>query len=756
MSAVKQSLSSRVLSGPLVRLAAALAIALPLVACGGGSDGQIAQTESAPMSVANAAEVSVARVAANTVMELPSTSALATPVSAPAPSGSTETPVQAPAPAPVGNKEADTGTAQAQGSGNAPTHATEIGMNLPQLSYWDRSFAMADVVRQSSFTNIAAPEGATQDPDGSPRGDFNLFFTSTAVAAGTYKLAFTGRATLRVIANPAGKIENQHYDATTNRTTADLVLPGGSTGNSWMEFRTTRRSASSIGNDGVTDIHLWRPGYPTDGSVVFTTEFIEAMRKVQVLRAMDTTNTNGNATVHWSERTLPNFLGRAQEKGQSWEMLIQLANATGRDLWINVPVKVDDDYITKLAQLFRYGSDGEQPYTSTRADPVYPPLRSDLKLYVEYGNEIWNWGSGFYNYGWVVAMSEAAETPFVEFIARRSAFISQTFRSVWGDEAMMTQVRPIFSNQFGNGYSRLGATLRWVENTYGVGSASKIWWGGGGATYYDSTVAASDTQPATMQAYFEGLPSASYADKIKVDAVLLKAYGLRFIAYEGGPQPGVGKDASVANTYNTDPRMPERMAVAYDIFRANGGDMQVYYNYSSMGAPWWFIDGTKQLTVADTTSPKMRFLDTLATRPVASVTLGTSVPGTVYLRDSDAAVQAYAGGSSTWGYSGTAYQLNELKGSVNNEMLMVPVRTTAGGRYSVALTTLDANTSSRLELFVNGTPAGEFIPGTSSPAKTPALSNAVTVDLPQGLSVIRLRARTGSTWVRDIVVQATN
>src|SRR5690606_680650 len=184
--------------------------------------------------------------------------------------------------------------------------------------------------------------------------DFRLIFNSATIGAGTYKLGYSGQAQLTLGGVTGGSVQNQRYDAATNRSTADIVLPQDTTGNTWITFENTRRSAASSTADGVTHIQMWRPGYPTDGSVVFTSEFIEAMRKVQILRAMDTTSTNTNPTARWSERTRPSFIGMTEDKGQSWEMLAQLANATGRDLWINVPVKADDDFILKMAQLFRY------------------------------------------------------------------------------------------------------------------------------------------------------------------------------------------------------------------------------------------------------------------------------------------------------------------------------------------------------------------------------------------------------------------
>ncbi|WP_211236124.1 hypothetical protein, partial [Comamonas badia] len=253
------------------------------------------------------------------------------------------------------------------GNGDAPpppplpeltTQAASIGMNLPMLSYWDRSFAMADVVRQAQFRDMGWGTDVAPDTTGAPGHDFRLMFNSRTIGAGTYKLIFTGKADLSLGGVAGGQVRNQAYDATSNRSTADVVLPQDVTGNTWLTFENTRRTAASTGADGVTQVHLWRPGYATDGSVLFTSEFITAMRKVQILRAMDMTSTNTNPTAHWSERTRPDFIGMTEAKGQSWELLVQLANATGRDLWINVPVKADDDYIAKLAQLFRYGSDG--------------------------------------------------------------------------------------------------------------------------------------------------------------------------------------------------------------------------------------------------------------------------------------------------------------------------------------------------------------------------------------------------------------
>ena len=79
-----------------------------------------------------------------------------------------------------------------------------------------------------------------------------------------------------------------------------------------------------------------------------------------------------------------------QGKGGPWEHLILLANLTKKDAWINIPAKATDAYVRNVANMFKYGSDGVNPYTTTQKNPIYPPLAPGLHVYVEYSNEVWN------------------------------------------------------------------------------------------------------------------------------------------------------------------------------------------------------------------------------------------------------------------------------------------------------------------------------------------------------------------------------
>ena len=100
-------------------------------------------------------------------------------------------------------------------------------------------------------------------------------------------------------------------------------------------------------------------------------------------------STNGR----WTYRTPPNYRkfdwgGFFDENshGEQWEYLIMMANETGRDLYLCLPIAADADYATHLAHLLQFGADATgTPYTAPHAHPAFPPLNSNLRVYLELG-----------------------------------------------------------------------------------------------------------------------------------------------------------------------------------------------------------------------------------------------------------------------------------------------------------------------------------------------------------------------------------
>lgn len=667
---------------------------------------------------------------------------------------------------------------------NAPSNQSPIvtpssqrvGIGIGGLSYYDRSFAMADVGRQAQLRGLDWSNDVGADANGDPGRDFQLIYSSTKIASGTYKLVFNGRAT--VTAGGSGSIQNANYDVATNTSKADLMLSGDPSGNVWLVFKDTMRTSASTKGDGVSGIRLWRPGYASDGSALFTNEFLNAMRKFKLIRGMDFVSANTNPQKSWSERTRPNFFGFTGDNGQSWELLIALANATDRDVWLNVPVRAEDDYILKLAQLVKYGSDGNLPYTSAQANPAYAPLKPGLRVYLEYGNEVWNSGPGFKGFGWALALAngvrgdtthpiafDGAQTDqyfaLRRWIAYRSSTISQAFRDVFGDGAMMTTVRPILASQSGNANSYLSTGLAWAQAFYGqvrtsgalnavVRKPADIWYGGGGAAYYDAASAPLDTSAATLEAYFSSLPTPTFASVSATDAIWTHAYGLKYIAYEGGPGPGGNSlggasGGTIAPVFNNDPRMKDRMLLAQDIWDQAGGDEMVYYVYSS-SAPWSFTNELSLQTVSDTTSVKLQAVDAINAKSKPAPTLGKLAPASIYLKDP--AVQAIGVDATSSNLNGTVYLLRPG----NNHYILLPLRVATAGTYQISANVV-SKAPGTVALFANGNASGTLTIANASETAVP--SSKAAVSLPAGLSVLRLDSPKGAAdiLVRDVVVE---
>jgi hypothetical protein len=674
---------------------------------------------------------------------------------------------------------ARTELAQALAPGVATVTANRVGVGIAGLSYYDRSFAMADIGRQSQVRGWDWSYNVVTDSLGNPGQDFQLIYSATKIAAGTYKLAFNGRAT--VSAGGAGSVQNATYDSAKNLTTADIVLPTDRSGNVWLGFKNTYKSNSSVTSDGISNIQMMRPGYTLNGPAVFTKEFIAAMQGFKIIRGMDFTNTNGNPQQRWDVRTKPGYFGATGSNGQSWELMIALANAAGRDIWLNVPARADDDYIRKLAQLVKFGSDGTLPYSSARTNPVHAPLNSGLKVYVEYGNEIWNSGPGFQGFGWAlqlaktymgdithpIAFDGAQTDQYValrRWIAYRSSYISLAFREVFGDNAMMYTVRPILASQVGNGNSYLSTGLAWAQSYYGkvrnaaplnavVRLPSDIWYGGGGAAYYDSSINPSDATSETLDAYFANLPTPSFARSSIVDSIWTHAYGLKYVAYEGGPGPGgsaLGSvtGAAISPMFNNDPRMKSSMLLAQDIWDQAGGDELVYYVYSGP-APWSFTNDLLPQVVSDTGSVKLQAIAAINAKTRPQTTLGNVVPGIVRLKDPSS--NTIGADDAPWAFNNSTYL---LRPTAPRSYVLVPIRIATAGTYQISLQLGKNVSAGSVALHANGVNKGE-IALFQDPANPNASGSKLSVALPAGLSVLRLDTPKGSQdiFVKDVIVQ---
>jgi hypothetical protein len=371
------------------------------------------------------------------------------------------------------------------------------------------------------------PKVAT-DALGWPLADAGHIFWSNrdpSKTGGTYLLQFTGRAevsgwfgrgTFIVDGIDIGNLlpAGAGYDAGTNTTTAQIILEG--TDLFGMNFIHTQRTPEDAEGTGITNVQLLRPIAPDSEThyqpgELFDVDVKDAYGRFTTIRYL---TANFNPETEWTDRKLPAAMRAAWgDRAAVWEYEVMMANETGKDLYITLPVLSSPEYIQNLALLIRYGSDGVNPYTEPVADPAYPGLNPNLRVYVEWGNEFWNWA--FSQGGWAADAGRAAvlnNTPegqivnfdglrpggdFRRWAALRTVEASKIFRSVWGDEAMGDRVRVLLEYQYNNQQSTAVGTLKFIDSYYNNGDGiehvpdphpiSYYIWGAGGAAYFGAS-----------------------------------------------------------------------------------------------------------------------------------------------------------------------------------------------------------------------------------------------------------------------------
>jgi hypothetical protein len=651
--------------------------------------------------------------------------------------------------------------------------APTIGIGIGALSYYDSAYACTDMTREGSYLTQSYSTALAVDANREPTQDFLVIYgcATMQMGVGVYKVSFTGIANL--LSAGGGVLSNQVYNGGTNTTTVDLTFSAVTTAATALLFSNTQRTGASATGTGVTGITMYRPGYSA-ASGMFTTEFIQAMHKVDILRTMDLTKTNNNSDTVWADRPLPAWKGVSDGK-LSWEHCVTLANTCQRDLWINVPAKADDTYIANLANLFKYGSDGVNPYTSVQSNPIYPPLNSNLAIYLEYGNETWNSGAAFYCYGWTFTLANAyigtthpvnydgqmadVSSQYViryRWHAFRSAQISLAFRAVFGDAAMLSQVRPVLESQQGNGNQILSIMLAFLEGLYSTARGATtppiaqshlvgdLFYGGGGSAYYGSTFYPTANDETTKAAFFAGFPSPTSIPNFKLDKILTKAYGLKQVAYEGGTNGCEGGNTAYSPEYNQDPRTGQVMRLVQQLWDQVGGDELVYYSYAGAGTNWAFINTVNRTTVSDTGAVKIQALDAIKATSKPAPTFGTLAPCNAALRALPAS-DIYASNPFNGDYDNATYRL------VTNSFAMVPFRSVGVGNYTLTLTVYASSGSCSVRVYVNGVSAG-LISIPDANIHTSRQTTSLPVTLPDGVSVVRVMLITGAVFLSNIIL----
>ena len=412
--------------------------------------------------------------------------------------------------------------------------------------------------------------------------------------SGAWSLSFEGRAEVGVPSGGAS-LESLEYDGDANLTRARVIVQPD-TGLLILSFRNTRRTPSSEPNSGIRSLHFIRPGYAPESKQIFTDAFLRSFAPFRMLRYMDFTATNSvtpSATpadqLEWSDRHVPSDATQqsyGRKVGVAWEYAVLLANQTGTDLWINIPVSASTDYIRQLARL------------------VAGRLNPGLRIYIEHGNEVWNsLFANSYNYNRNAAVAEVAaggsnlnndnlppDSNAAVFARRRHLRrvidAVRVFREEMGakdspGDLDNWRVRGVFA-WWTIRPDEYRQTLNWARSTFG--ELNQHLYGIASTHYYNVSRATSTDSPERLVEVM----TASSDGGVATDSTLRQIasdFGVRHTIYEGGPDVGGGSTTNVGNRILAN-RLPSMKGLVVRDIKTNWFDRGGYeYSYFSHCGP---------------------------------------------------------------------------------------------------------------------------------------------------------------------------
>ncbi|XP_048728600.2 uncharacterized protein LOC125646397 [Ostrea edulis] len=148
--------------------------------------------------------------------------------------------------------------------------------------------------------------------------------------------------------------------------------------------------------------------------------FLESLARYSEFRYMDFLHTNAHTPepTTWKARKTTADHTQGGSDGGALEYAILLSNQMGASPWFNMPHAADDDFIMKFAT------------------QVKQSLRPDLRVYVEYSNEVWNGIFRQNHYatekGLSLGLDTAAWKAGFKYYNKRSHEMGQIWKSVYG------------------------------------------------------------------------------------------------------------------------------------------------------------------------------------------------------------------------------------------------------------------------------------------------------------------------------------
>lgn len=336
-------------------------------------------------------------------------------------------------------------------------------------------------------------------------------------------------------------------------------------------------------------------------------EFLDLWKRMACVRFMDTMKINGSTQSSWSGRPQPDYVTYGMNdflpngKGMPLEVLVDMANRLNTNPWFCIPHLADDDYVKQFAIY------------------VKDNLNPKLKAYIEYSNEIWNFGFVQTEYADQQAKKmrlpradgEKGEGGASEYKAYRSKQIFAIFDSVYGASRKDRIVRVLASQA---AWTAMSEAVCMSGDAYKHADALAI------APYPQFNVSPDGelnekiVQNWTLEKLFDYLNKKSLPETIgwiEESKKVADRFGLKLIAYEGG-QHCVGTGGSENNDKvtkllleaNADPRMGEMYEKLFNAWTKAGGDLFCHYSSVGTWSKWGCWSVLQSLYQPVNSSPK--------------------------------------------------------------------------------------------------------------------------------------------------------
>lgn len=327
---------------------------------------------------------------------------------------------------------------------------------------------------------------------------------------------------------------------------------------------------------------------------IFNPIFIDKIKKFRLLRFMDWMGTNNSQQKEWSDRPLPNNVTYTHKGNVPIEVMVNLANQLKTDAWFNMPHMATDEYMANFAKMVK-----------ERLDP-------NLKAYVEYSNEVWNFSFEQAHYALKQGKAKWGQDKgdaYMNWYGLRTAQMCDIWKGVFADQ----QQRVVCV--MGTQTAWRGLEEAALECPYWVAEGNKPCYQHGiddyAITGYFSGELGTPENAPKVEAWLND-PDGGFAkavqhlkagsslgktstlpevyDTFKYHANVAQKRGLQLVAYEGGQHivgvQGVENNEKLTNFFmelNRRPEMQDLYIQLLNDWKQAGGN--VFVNFIDIGVP---------------------------------------------------------------------------------------------------------------------------------------------------------------------------